>query len=166
MKMIPWLIVATALVGSVLQAVFFWPGLPDEVASHFNAAGQADGWMSKTAFVALTLLMQIGLAAMMFGVGWLIKVVPTSMINIPNREYWLADERREQTLDESESMMAWISAATAIFLMVIFYLTFDANVGEKKGLNTSATWICSIVYMVWLLVFCVMRLKKYFRVPE
>ena len=166
MKSLPWLIVAAALIGSILQAVFFWPHLPNEVASHFNAAGQADGWMSKTAFVALTLLIQIGLAAMMLGFGWLIKVLPTSMINIPNREYWLADERREQTLGESESLMAWIAAGTAVFMMVIFYLTFDANVGEKKGLNSSASWSCAIVYMVGLLVFCVMRLKKYFRVPE
>ena len=87
MKSLPWLIVAAALIGSILQAVFFWPHLPDEVASHFNAVGQADGWMSKTAFVAVTLLIQIGLAAMMLGFGWLIKVLPTSMINIPNREY-------------------------------------------------------------------------------
>lgn len=166
MKSLPWLIVAAALIGSILQAVFFWPHLPDEVASHFNAVGQADGWMSKTAFVAVTLLIQIGLAAMMLGFGWLIKVLPTSMINIPNREYWLADERREQTLGESESLMAWIAAGTAVFMMVIFYLTFDANVGEKKGLNSSASWSCAIVYMVGLLVFCVMRLKKYFRVPE
>ena len=166
MKSIPWLIVAAALIGSIVQAVFFWPHLPDEVASHFNAAGQADGWMSKTAFVAVTLLIQIGLAAMMFGFGWLTKVLPTSMINIPNREYWLADERREQTLEESQSMMAWIAAGTAVFMMVIFYLTFDANVGEKKRLNSSASWSCAIVYMVGLLVFCVMRLKKYFRVPE
>lgn len=166
MKSPPWLIVAAALIGSILQAVFFWPHLPDEVASHFNAVGQADGWMSKTAFVAVTLLIQIGLAAMMLGFGWLIKVLPTSMINIPNREYWLADERREQTLGESESLMAWIAAGTAVFMMVIFYLTFDANVGEKKGLNSSASWSCAIVYMVGLLVFCVMRLKKYFRVPE
>ena len=166
MKATPWLIVVTALIGSILQAVFFWPHLPNEVASHFNATGQTDGWMSKTAFVALTLLIQIGLAAMMLGFGWLIKVLPTSMINIPNREYWLADERREQTLGESESLMAWIAAGTAVFMMVIFYLTFDANVGEKKGLNSSASWSCAIVYMVGLLVFCVMRLKKYFRVPE
>ena len=166
MKSLPWLIVVTALIGSILQAVFFWPHLPDEVASHFNAVGQADGWMSKTAFVAVTLLIQIGLAAMMLGFGWLIKVLPTSMINIPNRECWLADERREQTLGESESLMAWIAAGTAVFMMVIFYLTFDANVGEKKGLNSSASWSCAIVYMVGLLVFCVMRLKKYFRVPE
>ena len=166
MKSLPWLIVAAALIGSILQAVFFWPHLPDEVASHFNAVGQADGWMSKTAFVAVTLLIQIGLAAMMLGFGWLIKVLPTSMINIPNRECWLADERREQTLGESESLMAWIAAGTAVFMMVIFYLTFDANVGEKKGLNSSASWSCAIVYMVGLLVFCVMRLKKYFRVPE
>lgn len=165
MKSLPWIIVATALIGSILQAVLFWPQLPNKVASHFNGAGQPDGWMSKTNFVAMTLLLQFGLAAMMFGIGWLVRVLPPSMINIPNKEYWLAGERRDQTLNDSAAMMAWIAAGTAVFMMVIFYFSFDANVGEKNGLNSTATWIAVVIYLVWLTVYCVMSLKKYYSVP-
>ena len=118
--------------------------------------------MSKSGFVLFALVMQFGLAAVMFGCGWLIKVLPTSMINIPNREYWLADERRDQTLAESQSMMAWIAAGTAILLMLMFYLAIDANLGEEKRLNATASWICVAIYLIWLLVYCVVTLKKYY----
>lgn len=165
MKLFPWLIVATALVGSIAQAIFFWPQLPEKVASHFGAGGQPDGWMSKTNFVAVTLLIQVGIAGVMFGVGRLVNVLPISMVNIPNREYWLAEERREQTLSETESMLAWIAAGTAAFMMVIFYLTFEANVGVNKRLNSTVTWVAIGVYFVWLLLFCVVRLRKYYRIP-
>jgi len=166
MKYVPWLIVATALIGSILQAIFFWPALPEKVASHFDGNGQPDGWMSKTSFVAITLLIQFGIAAVMLGIGWLIRVLPPSLINIPNKEYWLAEERSDQTVSDMESMMAWISAGTAIFMLFVFYLTFDANVAENKGLNSNATWIGVVIYLVWLLVFCVVRLKKYYSVPS
>ena len=88
------------------------------------------------------------------------------MINIPNREYWLADERRDQTLAESQSMMGWIAAGTAVMLMVMFYLSIEANLGEEKRLNATASWVCVASYLVWLLVYCVVTLKKYYRVPS
>ena len=159
MKSIPWLVVALAFMGTVLSFLFFWGQLPDEVATHFDLNGHADGWMSKTGFISFALVLQFGLAVMMFGFGWLIKVLPTSMINIPNREYWLADERRDQTLAESQSMMGWIAAGTAVMLMVMFYLSIEANLGEEKRLNATASWVCVASYLVWLLVYCVVTLK-------
>jgi len=163
---IPLLILATAIVGSIIQAVIYWPQMPEKMATHFGAGGQPDGWMARTSFVGLTILMQIGLAGMMLGFGRLTRILPTSMINIPNREYWLADERREQTLRETESMMAWIAAGTAMFLLLIFWLTFDANTGEEIKLNAFVSWIAVVVFVVALLGFCFARVAKYYRVPD
>ncbi|QEG21090.1 DUF1648 domain-containing protein [Mariniblastus fucicola] len=163
-RLVPWAMLASALVGTALLAFFYWDQLPARVASHFGPGGQANGWMSKPGFVAVMLATQVGVAAMMLGVGYLIRVLPTSMINIPNREYWLAESRRDRTLRETASMMAWIAAGTAVFLMVVYWLTLDANVDEK-GLNSTATWISTIVFIAGLIGFCVVRLSKYYRVP-
>ena len=35
----------------IVAGIIFWNQLPDQVAIHFNAAGEADGWASKTAAV-------------------------------------------------------------------------------------------------------------------
>ncbi len=163
---IPWLIVATSLIGSIIQAAVYWPHLHEQVASHFGAGGQADGWMSKVTFVAFTVGLQIGIAVSMLGIGRLIGVLPNSMINIPNKEYWLAKERRTKTLRETIWMMDWIAAGTSVFLLLIFYLAFDANVGENNQLNSFATWGAVVAYTVGLIGFCIVRTMKYYRVPS
>ncbi len=163
---IPWLVVVTAIIGSLILAAVFWAKLPDEMASHFNAAGQPDGWMAKTTFLAVMILVQAGMGGMLYGIGCLIRILPISMVNIPNREYWLADERKDQTLRESESMMAWIAAGTAIFMLAIFWLTLDANIHKEKALDSNATWIVMAVFLVGLFGFLFFKLKKYYRVPS
>lgn len=162
---LPWLITATAIIGTIILSVAYWARLPDQVASHFGFRGQPNDWMSKGAFVAINIVLQIGIAAMMFGFGKLTKVLPASMINIPNREYWLADERREQTLAETESMLGWIAAGSAVFLLVIFWLVFDANMGEEKAINPTVFWIATVAFMVGLLVYCFSKIAKYYRIP-
>jgi len=163
---IPLLILATAIAGSIILPIIYWSQMPDEMATHFDAGGQPDGWMSKGAFAGLLILLQVGLAAMMLGIGRLTRVLPTSILNIPNREYWLAEERREQTLGETESMMAWIAAGTAVFLLFVFWLTFDANTGKEIKLNAFVSWVSVIVFVVGLLGYCFAKIAKYYRVPE
>lgn len=162
---IPWMIVATSIVGSLILAVLFWSKLPDEVASHFGAGGQPDDWMSKEIFVAFMLVLQVGLAGMMCGIGWLVRVLPPSMINIPNREYWLSEDRKEETVRDISMLLAWIAAATSIFMMMVFWLTIDANVNENKQLDTSTMWLSLTVYLVWLFGYLIFKMQKYFRVP-
>ena len=45
-----WIIIA----GTLVSAIYFYSILPDQVATHWNAAGEVDGWGSKTmgAFIA------------------------------------------------------------------------------------------------------------------
>jgi hypothetical protein len=52
------LLAATVLYG--LQLAVYYPELPDRVASHFDAAGNPDGSMSKAGFLALTLALGVG----------------------------------------------------------------------------------------------------------
>jgi uncharacterized membrane protein len=163
---IPWLVTATAITGTVILSIVYWPQLPEKVASHFGAGGQPNGWMSKGAFVTFNIVLQLGLAVVMFGTGVLSRMLPTSMLNIPNREYWLADERREQTLAETESMLGWIGAGTAVFLLIIFWLVFEANAGEDRTLNATAFWIATVAFIVGLLVYCFVKVAKYYRVPD
>jgi uncharacterized membrane protein len=62
------LLVMCALVAaSVAASVFLYPQFPEMFASHWNAAGQADGWMSKSFgafFVPGLMLFFIGLYAL------------------------------------------------------------------------------------------------------
>lgn len=54
-----WLPLLLLLVPALLIG-YAWPQLPEQVASHWNAAGEVDGWMSKTTFVMMMGGLMIG----------------------------------------------------------------------------------------------------------
>ena len=73
--------------------------LPPVVASHFGPGGTADGFMGKGAYTAFMLAFVVVVPALVAGSTLLVGVLPTTLINLPHREYWLATQRRAATLD-------------------------------------------------------------------
>ena len=82
----------------VAQALYFRAELPARVASHFDGAGRPNGWMARDGFVLFQCGLVLTLGAL-FGIGGrLLKVTPNGWINLPNKNYWLAPERRAESV--------------------------------------------------------------------
>ena len=73
-----------------------------------------------------------------FGVPALIGVLPVSLVNVPNKEYWFAPERRESTLAYFRMSFAWFGCALLAFLIFVNELVFRANLETPRQLNTTA----------------------------
>jgi uncharacterized membrane protein len=154
------LLVALAL----LQTARYAPLLPDPVASHFNAAGQPNDWMSRAAFLAFNLLTLLGMAALFLFLPPLVARLPDAWINMPHKEYWLAPERRSQTLDTMTRWMEWLGAATIALLLAITQLTIEANITGGGQLDETVA-ILTAAYMVLMAVWVVGFLAWAFRKP-
>jgi len=123
-------------------AAFVWltsHSLPDAVASHFAANGTANGAMSRGAYVGVMLAVVIGLPTLLalvshFGLG-----VPGARINLPNRDYWLAPERRAETVTYLRRHLARFSSALLVFLCYVHWLVVRAN--ENRPPHLSASWM-------------------------
>lgn len=148
-----------------LQASHYAPLLPERVASHFDAAGQADGWSSKTGFLAINLAFVVGMALLFLGVTLLINKVPNDWINLPNKDYWLAPERRAATLDIISGQMEWLAAATVALLVGLTQLTIQANLDAQAGLPGNAFWLLFGGYMAFFVVWLVWLLRKWYARP-
>ena len=72
--------------------------MPPRRASHFNAAGAPNGWMTKNQFFTLNVILIAVAAFSGLFPAHKIAQVPTSKINLPNKEYWLDPTRREEIL--------------------------------------------------------------------
>lgn len=72
--------------------------LPERVAMHFGFNGAPNGCGSLRIHVALMIILQTCMLLLMASLPWIIRKAPREMINIPNRYYWLADERCEETV--------------------------------------------------------------------
>ena len=151
------LLVVTALGG--VQMLVYYPQLPDTVASHFSAAGAPDGYSSKQSFLTMALVLVGGVLLLFAALGWLLRVLPPSLINMPNREYWLAPERRLATVAELSRALLWFGAVTRAFVIGILELTVRANLDELTGLPTWAFWgllggylAYSLGWLIWLIL--------------
>ena len=102
------------------HAFYYYPRLPDQVAHHFGASGRPDAFGSKMHFLILYIVTIAITAAMFLGFGLALPKIPNSLINLPNKDYWLAPERRRQTLDYILPQMLWFGSLTLMLLNMRF----------------------------------------------
>lgn len=152
---------ACLVIISVLQMVYFYPYLPERVASHFGSGGLADGWMPKDAFIWAQLVML--LVFILFYVMACYMKLPASgkYISLPNKEYWLQDGRKQQAERYLSLQMQWFVFCTMLFLMVIMQLTINANLQHEKRLDEQLLWYAMLIYGIFMVLWTV-RFYRFF----
>ena len=158
------LVLALILVGLGLQ-IAYWPQLPARMATHFGKDGNPNDWMSKSIATALNCALVLVIPTLFVAIGSLLRSLPMSVINIPNREYWFAPERREQSLQWISMAMSWFAVAIAGLIVAINHITFRAN-RDDESLNTTAFITALGLFLgatVWLVVTISLRFR---RVPQ
>ncbi|MBX3417048.1 MAG: DUF1648 domain-containing protein [Pirellulaceae bacterium] len=100
------LLISGILVGLGLL-VWYWPQLPENIATHFDEHGLPNGLLSKPTAVMLSAGLVTLLPLFFVGISVVIRWMPTSTINLPNREYWLAPERRDAAMDDWLDVMVF-----------------------------------------------------------
>ena len=157
------LVVALTAIGLILHA-WYWTELPDRIATHFGIDGSPNQWMSKGSGTLLLVAIQIGLPMLFLGIARLLARLPSEVINIPHREYWLHPERRAASLSHMTSMLGWIAVLIALELLAIVHITFLAN---RSGTPLNSTLFMVILFAFLLAVFTVAgRSMWHFRLPK
>ncbi|SIO38475.1 Protein of unknown function [Singulisphaera sp. GP187] len=103
------------------------PWLPERVATHFGFNGVPNGWMSRPTHAAFTLGTAAFTALVCAGSTYLSRFLADSLINIPDRAYWLAPERRRETQDKLFSLGLWIACLTTALFIALHLLIVRAN---------------------------------------
>lgn len=133
---LPRMIFFAIVLAALAQCVLTFSQLPDRVASHFTASGAPNGWMTKETFFVVYAVM-VGLAAF-------VEVYPArsiarsspARINLPNKEYWLAPERRNETLAYFQKYFAWYGCVFALIEVLVMGLAIQANLTPLPRLPT------------------------------
>lgn len=121
---------------TLLYAGFFaslaWAAgkLPPVVASHFNAAGQPDGFLDRSAHLLAMAGLGVGLPLGMVGIFFVSRWLPTSVINLPRRDFWLAPERRGATHAYLDRQALWFGCLCVLFVAGLNYLVVQANLQQ------------------------------------
>ena len=146
------------------QAFYYFPKLPEIMASHFNAGGQANGFMSKASFFALEGVIGAFLVCISLAMEKTLPLLPNSMINLPNKDYWLAPERRVDTFAAMGDSFKWMSIAVVALFVAINQIVFDANIA-KTDPDPSRFWILLAIFVSFTLVMLLTTFKRFFSIP-
>lgn len=163
-RLIAGSILATSLVVVLpILNFWYWTQLPAEVAIHFNAAGKPDDWMPRTSAILLMLALQIGLPVFILALVACMDKLPNSTINIPNREYWLKENRRDATLRFVFDSFLVLTIVLVVFMSALNHLTFQANlVGQALNIAWFLTWLG--IFIAFIIGFIVQMYRR-FRLP-
>lgn len=150
----------------ILHAFYFLPQLPERTATHFGISGTPDRWGGRTELVIVYLGTVALMAAVFLAIPLAMHRLPDAMINLPERGYWLAPERREETLEWFATSMMLLGCATLVLIMDIFHQMFLVNLGETAVLPHPFFSMCafSAVVVIW----CIVLLRRFRRIrpPE
>lgn len=137
--------------------------LPDQVASHFSLSGKPDSYMNRDSFTALKLFIFLMIPATFIGVNYLIGISPKSMINLPNRNYWLSDERKAETLDAIKIRLLALAIITQLFMTFVFRNVHDFNTEAGHSIEIMPVGIL-IIYFIFI-GFVIAEMYYRFRKP-
>ena len=147
----------------VLQAALAYHDLPDRMASSFDFDGNSREVGSKESFYLSWLLTIFVVNAFVLIMKPIFRWAPVSMINVPNREYWLATpERRAQSCAKLTNMMAAVFTCVNVMLILVFQYVVSVNLYGKPSFPI---WIPFLVVPV-LLIFPLVWIFLAFRIPD
>jgi uncharacterized membrane protein len=137
----------------VVAAVFAFNGtgnLPEKVAIQFDASGAANYWTSRDSYRFFLSLFLVGLPSL---VVWLMAGLPRftqGQGQIPNNEYWFAQQRRHATERFLIDHAFWLGCMTVavVYGMHIFILRANANSPPLLAVDSVITMIA--VYLLGL----------------
>jgi uncharacterized membrane protein len=144
-------------------AVFVWltaAALPPVVASHFDASGVANGAMPRSFYTRFMLALMIGLPVLFAVISRAI-AMPGARINLPNRDYWLAPERRDQTISYLRTHLARVSMVLVVFLCYVHWLVVRANAVQPPHLSNRAILVALGALLVFALIWTRLLVRRF-----
>jgi uncharacterized membrane protein len=144
-----------------LQARRFAATMPPVLATHFGGSGAPNGWQTQSQFFTLEMVLLGVCLLLAFGIPRLIRALPISLVNVPNKEYWLAPERRQETIAFFKAQFAWFGCGFLAFLLVVNQLVFDANQTRPRQLNSTEFVIAMVVFLAFVGIWTVRLIVRF-----
>jgi uncharacterized membrane protein len=147
----------------IAQLVHYYPLLPEGMATHFDGSGRPNGFQSRDGFVALSASMLAMIITVFGGLGVLLRRIPSKWFNLPNREYRLAPERREETIAHISGQMEWFGVASLGLYLFVIHMVVETNRTADPRLDSRSMFLMVGLYLlftcVWIARF-VLRFRK------
>jgi uncharacterized membrane protein len=145
------------------ELAILWPRLPQRLATHFGIYGEPNGWSTPSQFLIMMAALLGIFVALFTMAGWLDRI-PDRFVNLPNKGYWLATDRRVATLATLREWLHWFLVITFAALVVLMSAMLRANLLEAPHLSISP--LVAFAGLVLPQVIMIAWLYRRFRLPR
>lgn len=162
---IPRVLFIVIVLLAIAQCVHDYPLLPERLASHFGPSGMPNGWMTKSRFFITFAIVLLPALFVEFLLPMGIAKRPDAKLRLPNKEYWLAPERRAETFAYFDSFFAWYGCAFLLVEVFAMGLAMRANFDTPPQLPTGPI-VSDLVGFVLFNVVAVIAMLRRFSTPR
>jgi uncharacterized membrane protein len=141
----------------LFETMRLWGISPEQMAAHFNIEGNPDRFVPKTQFFWFqiqTLLIVIGVS---IPLQLLFLFLPVNLINMPNREYWLAPERQTEVREMLSFFGTMLFSVILLAVHAVFEIAVLANLQRPIVFNAQlmipvmiGSFVAIGAMLVWL----------------
>lgn len=141
------------------------PLLPEKVATHFDTNGQPNDWMSRSTHLILMSVFGLSFPLFVILVCRTARFLPGSAINIPNRAYWLSEERRQESTEYLFRHSIWLGCLGMAFITALHWVVVASN--RRQPVELPGAWImCTAGVFLAGTALWVVCLYRRFRTPD
>lgn len=135
-----WIAYLALLAALVAAVATLLPGLPERIATRFDFSGNPTGWHSHREFVVIVGVLAALFSVVFVGAGLLARL-PDAMINLPRKAYWLAPERRAETLAYIVGWTRWFMVIGLGLIVMVIALALQANLARPPHMPSLSNWL-------------------------
>ncbi len=139
--------------------------LPERVATHFDAHGQPNGWMSRDAHLRFMILFGLGFPMFVPVLVYASRFLPDQLFNLPHRDYWLGPAQRSQTMAYLFRHSLWFSSMALGFVIGTNLSIIQANQLARTHLSTLFVLALAGCFIAGTVVWGVSMIRHFNRVP-
>jgi uncharacterized membrane protein len=139
--------------------------LPPLVASHFGPGGNANGFMPRNAYLGLMVFIAVVIPFALALAHSSVRFLPVHFVSLPNGDYWLAPERRDETFTYLRNHSGYLSVLLASFLSFIHWLVVRANGLQPPHLSTSLFFMGLVLFLLAVALWVGVLLVHFGRRP-
>src|SRR5690349_7774813 len=126
----------------------------------------ANGWQTKPAFFTVFVGVSILAAVIGFGIPRIIASLPPQLMNLPNKQYWLAPDRVAETEAFLNNYFAWFGCAVFLVIILTFDYAIQSNLHPENRPGISRMWYILAGFLAFVTVWIIRLLTRFLRTPQ
>jgi uncharacterized membrane protein len=165
-RYLSWIVLLLAAVVFAGTHLSWMQSLPERVATHFDASGKVNGWMSRSTHNAFMLLFGLGLPSFIMALMWVMRFLPPNLMNVPNAAYWRSPEHYPTAMKFMQEWSRWFAACELLWITLLNHQIVAANLTKPPHLATAPMLWLTGVFLIVVGASIVWMIRHFSRTPE